>query len=528
MRAPTTLLRWRDVYREADLYKAAIRVYTKPLFQWRKALSRSTDGRTLYDMAARGLRGLDALHRALTDQSFGFRPALARHYNFNGKHRTLYLAPWEDRIVDFLLYRVLNRRLHAWFSPDSYAYRESTYGLDTCQARIAAAVRAAAGPLYIVKRDIADCFASVSHPLLFEQLATLVARGDYLERLLQQRIRFTYSDGDSLHEAQVGIPFGTASACLLANIALSPVDREMEGRPGVSYFRYADDLLLVGDDRRATADAAGRLEHAIAALWLRCKPTHSIDLVIEARPAPQPLDCGAHVNHVAAVACPADHTEDRFTAAASFRHLGLLFRSAGGVGLSRDKRRKLQNLFRFAFRRRERSWRKAGDARERARVLCTIAAETLAQGVRNVAIFDYYLKHVDDERQWSALDRWLAEEVLSRVFGGHKRGHFGRLGFAELRALGLPSLVHRRRLLRRGAIPSAFFVWQRQRATRAFGRTVARPAATPAFSSFPQAAASNMPVREGGCLSTGVMESVAAEAELRFHRPSFRGLDVGR
>ena len=44
-------LRWSDVYREAELYKAVVRVYTKPLFQWRKALSTSTDGKTLYDLA---------------------------------------------------------------------------------------------------------------------------------------------------------------------------------------------------------------------------------------------------------------------------------------------------------------------------------------------------------------------------------------------------------------------------------------------------------------------------------------------
>src|SRR5262249_55016348 len=119
---PLSPLRWRDVYREAELYKAAVRVYTKPLFHWRKALSPSTDGRNLSDMASGGLRGLDALHRALASQSFGFRPALARHHTFNGKHRTLYLAPWEDRIVDLLLYRVINRRLHGWFSPHAYAY----------------------------------------------------------------------------------------------------------------------------------------------------------------------------------------------------------------------------------------------------------------------------------------------------------------------------------------------------------------------------------------------------------------------
>jgi reverse transcriptase-like protein len=465
----SALLRWRDVYGEAELYKAAIRVYTKPLFHWRKALATSTDGRNLYDMAARGLRGLDALHRALAARSFAFRPVLALHYNFNGKHRTLHLAPWEDRIVDLLLYRVLNRRLHAWFSPHAYAYRDRTFGLDACQARIAGVVRDACGPLYVVKRDIADCFASMNHARLFEQLATLVAPSDYLGTLLDQRIRFTYADGDAVRQAQAGIPFGTAIACLLANVALTDLDREMETVQGLAYFRYADDLLLLARERRTALDAAERLEAAIAALHLRCKPSHTVELLM-----------GSPI------------ADARFTAAGSFRHLGLLFCSGGAVRLSRDKGRKLQNLFRFAFRRRERGWRRESDPRKRARALCVIAAETLGQGVRNVAIVDYYMKHTDDERQWRALDRWLAEEVLSRVFGGHKRGHFGRIGFAELRALGLPSLVHRRRLLRRGAIESAFFIWQMQRATRAFGRTVVRPAAsrTPVFSSFPQAAAS--------------------------------------
>src|SRR5262252_2620967 len=125
-------LRWRDVYSEAELYKAAIRVYTKPVFQWRKALSTSTDGKTLYDFAARGLARLDAIHNSLRQGRFAFRPSVALLYNFNGKHRTLYIPPWEERIVDLLLYRVLNRKLHHWFSPNSYAYRDRRYGLDAC------------------------------------------------------------------------------------------------------------------------------------------------------------------------------------------------------------------------------------------------------------------------------------------------------------------------------------------------------------------------------------------------------------
>src|SRR5215472_10769205 len=104
-------LQWNEVYKEAELYKAAVRVYTKPVFQWRKALFTSTDGRTLYDFAARGLPRLDRIHKALSRKSFAYRPAVALRYNFNGKQRTLYVPPWEERNVDLLLYRSLNRRL---------------------------------------------------------------------------------------------------------------------------------------------------------------------------------------------------------------------------------------------------------------------------------------------------------------------------------------------------------------------------------------------------------------------------------
>jgi len=191
---PGRPLRWRGIYREVELYKAAIRVYTKPLFHWRKALSTSTDGRTLYDFAGRGLRSLDALHRSLVNETFQFRPAVALRYNFNGRHRTLYIAPWEERIVDFLLYRLLTRKLHAWFSPNSYAYRDHALGLDRCQSRIAALLRAQHEPIFLVKRDIRDYFASVDHKILLAKLARLVDFDDYLFRLLLQRVRFLYHD----------------------------------------------------------------------------------------------------------------------------------------------------------------------------------------------------------------------------------------------------------------------------------------------------------------------------------------------
>jgi reverse transcriptase-like protein len=464
------LLRWTGVYSEAELCRAAVRVYTKPLFQWRKALATSTDGKTLYDFAAHGLRGLDSLHRLLERRNFRFRPAVALDYNFNGKRRTLFVSPWEERIVDLMLYRCLNRRLHHWFSPNAYAYRDSGYSLDRCQSQVASVIRRASGLLYVVKRDISDYFGSVNHELLLGQLAEVVDPGDYLFDLLAQRVRFPYEREGILYTAQTGIPFGAAIACLFANIYLTSLDRRIESIAGISYFRYADDILILSPDRVLADAARHELESALAGLKLAMKPSHSVDLAL-----------------TAARSCGTD-----FPPANEFRHLGLLFRAGGHVALSRDKLRKIQNLFRFAFRRSRRRWKKIDDPQERAQALIAVAAGTIDKGLRNVAILDYYLKHVDDLEQLRLLDRWLAEEVLASVFGGHKKGHFRHISFARLRAMGLPSLVHRQRLIHRGKIESPFFIWQRERSMQAFRGTVARlPRA--AFSPVPEAAAGEAP-----------------------------------
>lgn len=485
----TRLLRWRDLYREAELYKTAVRVYTKPLFLWRKALSTSTDGKTLYDLAAHGLKGLHAIHQQLQSERFHFRPSVGLKYNFNGKRRTLYIPPWEERIVDLLLYRLLTQRLHAWFSPSSYAYRDHTYGLDHCQSRIAAVLRSTRLPLYVVKRDISDYFASVNHEILLQQIAEHIDPKDFLFELVLQRVRFDYEDETGSHRASVGIPFGCASACVFSNIYLTDLDRRLDSIRGVHYFRYADDMLLLSADREGAVAAGEILASSLERLHLTAKPSHAADLVLYSGRS------GCDV---------------RFANASAFRHLGLQFEFAGQVSLSRDKRRKMQNLFRFAFRRSRQRWTKIIDPRERARALAAVAAQTLERGVRNVAIVDYYLKHVTDIAQLKSIDHWLAQEVLCLVFGGHRKGLFAKISFNDLRNFGLPSLVHRHRLIRHHKIDSPFFIWQQQKAGRALKGTVASrkrtASAAPDFSLCPEAAAPEKPVREGGRLYMGVME----------------------
>ncbi|MGY8767514.1 MAG: reverse transcriptase domain-containing protein [Pirellulales bacterium] len=447
-------LRWSDIYNEAELYKAAVRLYTKPLFDWRKALTTSTDQGTLYDFARHGLKNLHALHGSLSSRQFRFSPCLGLAKNFNGKHRTLYIYPWKDRLVSLLLYRLLNRAFDSRLSHYCYAYRVGGYGVNRCQQDIIAALRSADQRVYVSKRDIANYFASVDHDQLLQLLAEMVDPDDYLYEMLTSCVRFSATTEEVTTQATCGIPFGTAIACLFANLYLMRLDQRLEALPKAQFFRYADDLLVLSPDAETQQQAGQIFDEELARLKLSSKPSHERDFVLTKQPS----------GNTELPEC------DRF------RHLGLEFRADGSIGLSRDKFRKLCNLFRFAFRRNQRRFDRIKDPMKRAKLAVEIAGKTIGQGVRNVAIIDYYLGHVTDEGQLKQLDRWLAEEVLAIAFQkGHKKGYFRLLPFAKLREMGLPSLVHRRRLILHQHIETPFFIWKSRKTQRGYGGKVAKP-----------------------------------------------------
>jgi hypothetical protein len=431
-----------QVYSELALHQAVIRAYSKPLFTWRKALGMSHDGRTLYDFARHSLKNIHKLHQQLESGTFQFRPGIALHYNFNGKHRTINLFPWEERIVDLLLYRVLTHYFHGVFEPSCHAYRMGGFGVDQCQRSLNARLRQmrqSSRSIYFVKRDVQNYFPSLDHDQLLAMLAEWVEPDDILFKLLRQRIEFEIKTGDRVATNQCGVAFGTAIACFFANLYLTPLDRRLASVPGLRYYRYADDLLAFSGDRVTTAHAEEIIGKSFESLRLRSKPKHHRNFYF-----PAEADCS--------------QVDEHFEPCEKFRHLGLEFRADGGVGLSRDKSRKIQNLFRFAWRRYAHKLGKLRSPKGRARKAIEVAKDVLEHGYRSIAIIDYYLKHVDDEEQLRRLDRWLAEAVLAIAFdNGHKKGNFKKMSFAKLRAMGLPSLRHRRRLLRHGHLESSFF-----------------------------------------------------------------------
>ena len=471
-------IRWHDVYNEAQLYKAAVRLYTTPVFNWRKALGESFDQRNFYDFARHGLSKLNEIHEKLRKRTFNFRPGISIDFNFNGKRRTVYVYPWEERLVDLLLYRMLNQGLDIWFSKNSYAYRVKGLGIDTCQRRIESRLNTKQKPIYVIKRDISDYFNSIDHDALAGKLSALIDEEDYLFAILKQRIEFRYFKQDSLAIAQKGVPFGTAVACVFANIYLTELDRDLEKIPGLSYFRYSDDIIFFSSDREVCLSALERFNFFLNSLKLKDKESQRLSILFSREKA----------------------VDEYFKALDRFKHLGLEFKADGLTGLSRDKARKIRNIFRYALRRKMGRIRRIKDIEKRTDAVIEIINKTLGNGIRNIAIIDYYLRHVSDEAQISLIDRWLAEKALSVILdNGCKKGSFGKINFRNLRARGLPSLLHRRRLILHGHLKSSFFVWKNYQFSKAHKGTAARHSVSNGsnvFSPLPKAAANHPRERE--------------------------------
>lgn len=423
------MLTWEKIYSTSALYKAALKVYTKSLFQSRKARAKSVDDVNLYDYASHTRQNLKKLNKSLANKSFHFRCGYKKTYKLKGKTRAIYVYPWEEKIVDTLVFDELDKRLNNFFSPYSYAYRSINKGINSCQSCLKRKLQKKS--FYIIKRDVSNYFPSIDHKILIGELEKYFS--GYLFELLKERVSFKYMEDTSSFEeiAQCGVPFGTPIACFFANLYLTPIDKYFE-KKNVYYFRYADDFLLLCKSKEQALRTVADFDNMIKERKLFLKPSHKKHFAFNIE------------------------GDELFESVKSFDFLGLTFTDKG-CRLGKVKKHKLQNLFRFAFRRKK--MRKIKDPIERAQILVDVTSKVIEDGMRSVAIIDYYLSHIDDEKQLKMLDRWLAEEILAQALQtGHKKGNFRKISFKQLRNMGLKSLCHRHRLLKHRHISSSFFV----------------------------------------------------------------------
>ena len=186
----------------------------------------------------------------------------------DGGTRNLGLACVRDRIVQAAALALLEPIFEPGFSRFSFGFR---HGRNAHQAIAVARAMIASGKPWVVIADIRKCFDSIDHGVLLGLLARRIADEEFLA-LIRHWLTVDVLEFRDLLPTEVGVPQGESISPLLANVYLDPLDRHFE-RLGVSFVRYADDFLILGESEEAVRGACGRLADFLRdVLHLELKP----------------------------------------------------------------------------------------------------------------------------------------------------------------------------------------------------------------------------------------------------------------
>src|SRR5438552_8185130 len=241
------------------------------------------DAATRHHIEARGVEQfLTELREEL--RSGSFRPLPVRERLIpkrDGRNRRLGIPTLKDRVAQMALKLVVEPIFESGFYPSSYAYRPGRRAQDAIAEIYLFAIHSYA---WIVETDIEACFDQLPHCLIVDEVSRRIIDKRLLALVRSFLKAGVMTETGRLERTVTGTPQGGIVSPLLANIALSALDRSYEddwqemsrytgrrqylrsrGHPTYRLVRFADDLVVLvkGTEQQAQAllaQLAGRVE----------------------------------------------------------------------------------------------------------------------------------------------------------------------------------------------------------------------------------------------------------------------------
>jgi retron-type reverse transcriptase len=214
---------------------------------------------------------LNAVQESLT---YGALPDATEAFRL--KDRWLERGTVSNRICERAFLRKLNANLDRGFNDCSWGYRPGR-SPEMAILRVRRAVRG--GAHWAVKTDFKHFFRHVERSILESQLRKTIPDQALCDALLNTVAPVVVIDGKSM-DRLAGLPEGNGVSPFLANFYLGGLDKACSH---LNYYRYADDVLVLGRTREEVQEALDIIRALAAKLGLKlnAKKTAILDLYRE-------------------------------------------------------------------------------------------------------------------------------------------------------------------------------------------------------------------------------------------------------
>jgi len=273
---PRRLSHWINVEQSRKVHSLVDKVYSRKnlALAWeavrRNRGAAGVDRQSLGDFASNLEENLEQLHEELRTKTY--KPQALRRVHIpkagkRGELRPLGIPAVRDRICQQALAQRLEPIFEADFDDSSYGYRP---GRSTHDAMRKIWREIQAGRVWIVDADLKDFFGSVDHTRLMQLVTRRIADGRVLT-LIEQMLEAPVLEGGRVEPTVRGTPQGGVVSPLLANVLLTPFDKEMRAR-GYQLTRYADDWLVTCTSRTEAERALATARRILEALGVILHP----------------------------------------------------------------------------------------------------------------------------------------------------------------------------------------------------------------------------------------------------------------
>jgi group II intron reverse transcriptase/maturase len=229
------------------------------------------DGQKMEDFEEDLEENLKELRSSLKSQSYNPKPVRRTYIpKGDGRERPLGIPTIKDRIIQESIRMVLEPIYETDFSDDSYGFRPNRNTHDARKQVVQATIPANPGnSQWVIDADIKGFFDNVDHRTL-EQIIQDRITDRKMRNLIWGFLKAGVMEDGKFRHSSLGTPQGGIVSPVLANIYLNELDqwikrwtevtsakrkrRRRRGKGSWQYVRYADDFLLMTNNRKRRAE----------------------------------------------------------------------------------------------------------------------------------------------------------------------------------------------------------------------------------------------------------------------------------